>query len=76
MLRGVTYQDRQNEVGETPGEQLVMSERRQPRERLELRVDLAAAELQAEDVDQLSMGFDQARVAARLPCGRRPRLPA
>ena len=61
MVRGVTGQEimKEIEVGQAPGIQLVVRERRQPRERLELRVHLAPAELQSKQVDQLTMSFDQ-----------------
>ena len=65
MFRGVAHPDvvEEIEVGEAPGKQFVMRERSQPGEGLELRVDLAATELHPEDVDQLFMSLDQARIA-------------
>ena len=47
------------EVGECPGEKVVMSQSSQFRERMKLGVDFSAARLDAKDVDEFLVSLDQ-----------------
>ncbi len=64
----------EREMGQGPGKQVVMSERGEAGDGVELGIDLPTARLDAEDVDQFLVRLDQAGPDRDAPGERRPRL--